>query len=220
MEEFHGFVEERERMGEVVRPYLISQDQDVTFLQAMGTVGAERTIDGLVLTLLSFITLSLSTPLSPLPDQLGDLPLPVKAVPGALYLALLAFTAAFVLMAVFYWARSAARRLTERVVGIVSKRLATLLTGVVERLADGLSFLPSKRHFAAFLRDTLLYWALGVGGQWLLLRGLGIPATLVEAAVTLGVMGIGTLMPCRCTNRRWAATSSVVTAGSIAMCNA
>ncbi len=183
------------RMGEVVRPYLISQDEEVTFLQAMGTVGAERTIDGLVLTLLSFITLSLSTPLSPLPDRLGDLPLPVKAVPGALYLALLAFTAAFILMAVFYWARAAARQLTQRVVGLISQRLATLLMGVVERLADGLRFLPSRRHFAAFLRDTLIYWALGVGGQWLLLRGLGIAATPVEAAVTLGVMGIGTLIP-------------------------
>ncbi|HEY6561570.1 MAG TPA: lysylphosphatidylglycerol synthase transmembrane domain-containing protein [Polyangiaceae bacterium] len=183
------------RMGEVVRPYLISQDQEVTFVQAAGTVGAERTIDGLVLTLLSFITLTLSTPLSPLPDRLGDLPLPVKAVPGALYLALLAFTAAFVLMAVFYWAREAARRLTLRAVGLISKRLATLLTSVVERLAESLRFLPSTRHVAAFLRDTLIYWGLGVCGQWLLLRGLGIPATLVEAGVTLGVMGIGTLIP-------------------------
>jgi uncharacterized protein (TIRG00374 family) len=183
------------RLGEVVRPYLLAQDGRVSFLQSLGTVAAERTIDGLVLTLLSFVALTLSTPRSPLPDRLGDLPLPVKAVPGALYMALAAFTCAFVLMAIFYRARDTARRITHRLVGWLSQRLAALLTQAVERLADGLAFLPSRANFARFVRDTLAYWALGVTGQWILLRGLGIEATLVESAVTLGVMAIGTLIP-------------------------
>jgi uncharacterized membrane protein YbhN (UPF0104 family) len=183
------------RSGEVVRPYLIASDGDVDFFQATGTVGAERVVDGLVLTLVTFVALWLAPPLSPLPDKLGDLPLPVSALPAAVYSALLFFACAFAAMALFYWARDFARRLTLSVVGVVSTPLAEFLTRKVEQVAEGLSFLPSRANLFSFLRDTGLYWGLGVAAQWLLLRASGLPAGLAEACVTLGVMGIGSLVP-------------------------
>ena len=51
------------RIGEVARPYLMAQDGKITFTQAMGTVGAERILDGLFVTVLLFLALSTSTPL-------------------------------------------------------------------------------------------------------------------------------------------------------------
>jgi uncharacterized membrane protein YbhN (UPF0104 family) len=183
------------RSGEVVRPYLIASDGEVSFFQATGTVAAERVVDGLVLTLFTFAALGFAPPLSPLPDHLGDLPLPVSALPAAVYSTLLLFVAAFVAMATFYFARSFARRLTQRVFGLVSERLADWLTGTVERLADGLSFLPSRANLLAFLRDTCVYWGLCIGAQWLLLWSSGLHATWAEASVILGVMGLGSLVP-------------------------
>ena len=53
------------RMGEAARPYLLARDGKVTFFQALGAAGAERVIDGLVLTLSSALALALSTPISP-----------------------------------------------------------------------------------------------------------------------------------------------------------
>jgi glycosyltransferase 2 family protein len=183
------------RMGEMVRPYLLSRDREVTFLQALGTVGAERVIDGLFLTVLSFVALALANQVSPLPDRLGDLQVPVSAVPAALYGALTLFALALLAMVVFYSARAWARRAIELTIGLVSPRLSAWVTGTLERLADGLSFLPSRIHLLRFVRDTGIYWGLGVAAQCLLLRAVGLPATLAEACVIIGVMGLGTLIP-------------------------
>lgn len=183
------------RSGEVVRPYLVSQDGEVTFMQAAGTVGAERVVDGLVLTLITFVSLSLATPVSPLPTSLGDLPLPVAAVPAAVYAALLTFSAAFALMTAFYVARARAQRLTHAWLGLVSERLATWVANTLGRLADGLSFLPSRHNLLRFLGQTLCMWGLVIGAQCLLLRGLGLPATVAQAATTVGVHGLGSIVP-------------------------
>src|SRR4051812_5595104 len=104
------------RSGEVVRPYLITRRSDVRLWEATGTVGAERVIDGLVLSLMLFAGLQLAVPVSPLPDHVGSLPVAPATVPRAAYGALAIFLCAFVLMGVFFFARDFARRVTGRIV--------------------------------------------------------------------------------------------------------
>lgn len=183
------------RMGEFARPYMVSTESDITFTQATGTVAAERIIDGLLVSLLLLIGLLTSTPLQNLPDHLGKLPLPVAAIPGATYSALAVFTCAFIAMGLFYWARDLARRLTQTIVGLVSTKLADFLTDKVERVADGLQFLPSAKNSLPYLRDTVIYWMLCVLYTWFTLRSASVPATFSQAAVVFGVMGLGILIP-------------------------
>ncbi|HVJ21195.1 MAG TPA: lysylphosphatidylglycerol synthase transmembrane domain-containing protein [Polyangiaceae bacterium] len=182
------------RMGEIVRPWLLAEDGEVTFFQATGTVAAERIIDGLVLTLFLIASLVLSDPLPQLPDHLGQLALPVGAVPEAAYLSAAMFAGALISMAVFYRWRALARRLVHVTVGLVSVKLADWMSLRVERLSDGFKFLPS-RNAGAFVRDSVLYWVFTLSATWALLRGAGVSATFAEAGVILGVMGIGTLIP-------------------------
>ena len=183
------------RLGEMVRPYLIARDGEVTFVQAVGTVAAERIIDGLVLVLLTAAAFGLSTPLSPLPNRVGALPIPVSLVPSTLLFATVLFTLAFLTMAAFYVAREPARRLVKSVVGLVSERLADFCSGLVERLAQGFAFLPSWKVSGPFMRDTLLYWCVGATAQWALLWGVGLDPTPAQAFVALGVIGLGSLLP-------------------------
>jgi uncharacterized protein (TIRG00374 family) len=183
------------RMGEVVRPWLLAQDGEVSFLQGTGTVAAERIVDGLMLTLILVTSLLVATPLSPLPAHIGKLPLPVAAVPKAATAALLFFASAFVAMAIFYFWRDRARRLVQAVLGPFSRSLAQWVADRVEKIADGLAFLPSRRYAGAFLRDTLLYWSVSSLSTWLLLRACGASASPAEACVAMGIMGIGTLIP-------------------------
>jgi glycosyltransferase 2 family protein len=183
------------RSGEVVRPWLLARDGEVNFLQAAGTVGAERIVDGLTLTILLSCSLLFATPLSPLPERLGQLPIPVAAVPGAATLALSVFAMAFVAMALFYWFRAAARSLVHATLGRVSPSSARFVSQRLEHLADGLGFLRSRRHAVAFLRDTALYWALSAISFWVLLRGCGVPGSFVQACAVMGIMGIGSLIP-------------------------
>ena len=184
------------RSGEVVRPYLITKRSSVTLWQAAGTIGAERVIDGLVLSLILFVALVVATPLDPLPSQVGDLPVSPAAIPGATYAVLALFAACFGLMGVFFWRRDLARRATHAVVGIVSKRLAVHAARIVEGVADGLRFLPSARHLVPFLAETLVYWGINALGVWLLGWGTGLVGmTFGQACVVMGVVGIGILVP-------------------------
>jgi uncharacterized protein (TIRG00374 family) len=183
------------RMGEVVRPYLIAQDGEVTFMQAAGTVFAERTIDGVVLTLFTVVAMSLAGTVSPLPTSLGNLPLPLLAVKAAVYSATLLFVGLFLAMVAFYAAREPARRATHWLIGLVSSRAANWAASALERVADGLRFLPSSSNLLSFLATTLVYWALMIGGQWLLMVGCGLPATAAQACTMVGILGLGSIVP-------------------------
>lgn len=183
------------RLGEVVRPYLITQEGDVTFVEGVGTVAAERIVDGLVLVLITAVAFTLSTPLSPLPDHVGDLPIPVALVPRTILVATIMFSLAFGAMALFYFARQPVQRLVRAVLGIVSPRLAESCSRLVERLAGSFAFLPSWQRAAPFLRNTLLYWLVSGVAQFALLRGVGLDSSLAEAYVTMGVIGLGSLLP-------------------------
>jgi uncharacterized protein (TIRG00374 family) len=183
------------RSGEIVRPYLLSRERPFTFLQATSTVVAERIIDGLIVTSMTILGMLLATPVSPLPTRLGQMALPVGAVQVAVYGMCLAFGSLFVGVIVFYLARNAVTRLVDRVVGRFSERAARALTAMLSRLAEGLGFLSSRAHRGPFLRDTLAYWALIVGGHFALLRGTGNPVSIAEALVILGVVALGVVVP-------------------------
>jgi uncharacterized protein (TIRG00374 family) len=183
------------RMGEIVRPYLLAQDGEVTFMQAAGTLFAERVIDGLLLMLITVTAMSLATTVSPLPLALGDLPLPLATVPAAVYTATFAFLGLFLTMTAFYAAREPAARITRAVVGLVSPRAGDWAALTLGRVADGLRFLPSRKNLLSFVSITTLYWVSMIAGQWLLLAGSGLPATLAHAATMVGILGLGSIVP-------------------------
>jgi uncharacterized protein (TIRG00374 family) len=183
------------RMGEIVRPYLLAQDGEVSFMQAAGTLFAERVIDGVMLMAMAATAMSLAPTVSPLPTSLGDIPLPLVTVRAAVYTAALAFVGLFCVMVAFYAARQQARSVTRRLLGFISPRLADWAANTLERIADGLSFLPSRSNLVSFVGFTAVYWATSVFGYYLLLHGTGLPATPTQAASIVGVLGLGAIVP-------------------------
>lgn len=182
------------RTGEVARPWLVSRRTPIGFLQAAGTVVAERIIDGLTLSVLLVAGLLSSSLLSPLPDHIGKLPVSVAALPAAAYATLPVFGAALSIMLAFRRWRAQGHALIERALGLVSPRFASWVIRRIEALSDGLALLRPEHTFA-YLRDTVLYWLVMFGSNWVLLRGCGVPAGPAEAAVILGVTGMGSLVP-------------------------
>jgi len=184
------------RTGEALRPLLIRREGQLSGWAATGTIAAERIIDGLFLSAMLLAGLSLSTPLSPLPESIGDLQVSPALVPRVAYLALAGFMVAFLVMGLFYAQRELARRITERAIGWASPRLATWLADKVEHVAEGLRFLPNLRYTGPFIAVTAAYWLLNAGGTWLLAWGTGFPAfTYWMAVVMTGVVAIGLLAP-------------------------
>ncbi len=184
------------RLGEMVRPYLITVTEPrLKFAQGFGTIAAERAIDGLCIVLLTTLGLAFSTPISPLPDRVGKLPIPVSLVPGALRSATLLFVVALAGMVALYFLRGHVSALVRNVVGRVSPKLAAPLAENLERVAQGLAFagrLTSALPFGAF---TICYWVLSILANWVLLQGIGLDASLSQSCVVLGLLGLGSLLP-------------------------
>lgn len=183
------------RMGEAVRPIMIRREGRLTAWAATGTVGAERVVDGLSISLILLISLRIAKPLDPLPDRIGELPIPAALVPGAAYAMSLVFAGGCAVMMVFYFWRAWARKMTEAVIGIVSKPLATWLATRVEQVAEGLGFLRDLRYAIPFLLGTVGYWGLNAATWWVLARACGLEIGFFGAAATMGVVALGILVP-------------------------
>src|SRR5262245_39254477 len=162
------------RMGEAARPLLIRRDAKLSAWAATGTVGAERLIDGLSISLLLLAALRIARPMDPLPDHIGNLQIPVRIVPSVAVVTASAFAGGCVVMAIFYWRRAWAERLTLAVIGLVSMRFARWLATRLVETASGLGFLTRVRYTAPYLVVTLLYWLLNGASWWVLARGCGL----------------------------------------------
>ncbi len=189
------------RIGEIVRPFMIREKGKVSMSSATGTVVAERVVDGLYLSLVLAIALVFVPTIDPLPAKVVGLPVSVAQVRTSGFVMLGVFTAAFATIAVFYFARDWARKLTLAVFGVVSRRLGEKLAETAEKLANGLHFLGRGRDALPFLAETTAYWGLNALGMWLLAWGCGVqhadgsPITFGESCALMGMLGVTILIP-------------------------
>jgi hypothetical protein len=184
------------RLGEMSRPALLREKGRLSFGAVTGTVAAERIIDGMAFSLLLLAGLAIARPASELPDHIGKLAVPASLVPRAAALASIGFTCGFVLMLLFYFQRELARRLVAASVGLVSKPLAQKLSGIVERLSDGLRFITQWRYALPYLGVTLAAVLAHVWAISALAVGVGIPELgFAESSVLVGVLALGFAVP-------------------------
>ena len=189
------------RLGELVRPYLVRKKGELSLTTATSTIVAERVVDGLFLSIVLAIALFTVPAVDPLPATVVSLPVSVLKVRQAGYAMLGVFTAAFIVIAVFYFARDWAIAMTRTVIGAVSPKLAEKLGSTAAKLADGLHFLGNWRDAGPFLLETTAYWLLNALGMWLLCWGCGVvhadgsPPTFGEACAIMGLLGVTILVP-------------------------
>lgn len=184
------------RMGEVVRPGLMRLRGGMSLMATTGTLGAERIIDGLLLSGLLIASLGLSTPLSPLPDRIGALPIPARIIPQAAITTGVAFLLLFVGMLVFYRFREFFQRLVQRVLGGAAPHFAERFAAALSRLGEGLQFLRAPRTALPFVATTLLFWFGNALATWLLMWGTGLTELgFVEVMAICGVLSIGVIVP-------------------------
>jgi glycosyltransferase 2 family protein len=189
------------RLGEVVRAYLVGQDKRIGMVAALGTVGAERIVDGLILSSILAVAMLVVPTLDPLPSRVVGLPIAVSVVRGYAWSFLGTFAIAFGVILVFHLARGPAVRITKSVLGRISPALGGFVAGTFERLADGIRFLGHGPILAGFLLETAAYWAFNALGIWLLAWGVGIvhldgsPVTFGEGCAIMGILGISSVIP-------------------------
>ncbi|WP_394820488.1 YbhN family protein [Pendulispora albinea] len=190
------------RLGEFVRPYMIRDNKGkLSMSAATGTVVAERVVDGLYLSIVLAVALITVPHLEPLPATVVGLPVSVAAVRHSGFVMLGFFTTAFIVIGVYYFAREWARKVTLAVFGLVSKKLGEKLSGIAERLADGLHAFSRGRDAIGFLWETTLYWFFMVASMWALAWGCGVAhadgsaITFGETCALMGMLSVAILIP-------------------------
>lgn len=184
------------RLGEAARPGLLYSRARVPLGTSAGVVGAERIVDGLVLSTVLLVALLCVPQLSPLPDHIGQLPIPAAVIPGLAWAAVVVFGSLSIGMIAFYFWQAPLARALERVLGRVAPRLARRAADAAGSIAGGLRFLRDGWVASLFGLLTLVYWGMSAGGLCLLLWACGIPSpSFGQGAVILGVMGLGLVVP-------------------------
>jgi glycosyltransferase 2 family protein len=197
------------RLGELARPLLLrTRPEEVrpgkpvlTLTAATGTIVAERVIDGLFISIVLAIALITVPTVHPLPDKVVGLGITVAHVRLMGFAMLGLFSVAFIVIAVFYFARGFAVRTTEAVFGIFSKKVAEKLAGIASHLADGLHVFSRGRDFLGFLLETAAYWMFNAAGMWVLALACGVThgdgssITFGEACALMGMLSCAILIP-------------------------
>jgi hypothetical protein len=184
------------RLGELSRPVMLREKGKLSAGAVTGTVGAERILDGVMFSGLLLLGLALTQPHELGTEKVGGLPVSAALVPRAAQIASIIFSVAFAAMVVFYRWRAFARRLTERVLGIVSKGFAEKVAGLMERLSDGFKFLTNVRHAGPYVAVTVIAVLLHVWAMEVLAHAVGIPElTFMQSCVVVGVLALGFATP-------------------------
>jgi hypothetical protein len=180
----------------MARPAMLRERGKLSGWALTATVGAERIIDGVVFGITLLAGLALAPPREPVPDHIGSLPIPAALVPRAAVTATAFFGAGMVVMVAFYWRRAFARAVVDRLVGVVSRRVASTVAGVIERTSDGLQFLTDAKNTVPYLAITMVSLVANVWAIQALAVSVGLPDIgFARASVLLGVLAIGFALP-------------------------
>ena len=174
------------RLGEFVRPGLLRQKNYTTASAALGTVAVERIIDGLVISLLVFVSFFARRG----PDAPGWM------MPTA-YAALGVFAAALVFIVFAMWRprQTVTFCLKMSLLPRFAPRIATKIEEKVLDMIRGFSVLRDGKNMAIFMAWTVLYWGSNGIGVWVLAQAFGLDLTLVGAFATMGLLGVGISLP-------------------------
>lgn len=184
------------RLGEFARPAMLRSKGKLSAWAVAGTVGAERIIDGVVISCLLLAGLAFASPREPLPERIGSLPVPAALVPRVAGFTTLGFIAGFIVLVSFFVFRKQAHRLTVSALGWLSRPFAEKVARAVSRVSDGLSFLPQLSSTLPYLLTTVAAFAAHVWAIQLLASAVGLPTLdFAQSAVVVGVLGLSFALP-------------------------
>ena len=137
------------RLGEFVRPYFVTRERGVRMSAAVGTVAVERIIDGLLISILFFVSYLASA---------GD-PFTPELRVGA-WVSLLGFVGltTFLALARVWTEQTIAFALRVSLLQCFAPARAPPLADKLRALISGFHVLADRRNFGIFLAQSVLYW--------------------------------------------------------------
>jgi uncharacterized protein (TIRG00374 family) len=169
------------RIGELARPLLLAQHENVPFATGLAAVAVERCLDGLAFAGL----VALLAPWLPLPGWAA----PMGTFMGAGYLMVLG-------LVVWAWLRrESCVPFVTRIGQWVCPTWGRAIGEALRRFLDGLAFLPDFRAVGTVVLLSAALWLVGIGVTYVSFFALGLALPVVAAAVLQILITIGVLLP-------------------------
>ncbi len=168
------------RLGEVVRPWLLSRRSSVTFSNVVGNLVIEKTLDSVVI--LFYILVGLTT-VENLPEWVrrgASVPAGIAAILVALVLLL--------------WWRGEAF-FDRWVVRYLPERFGSAVKRVVGSVVAGMSILPDTKLLLSVFILSLALWSLPILSSWVTIRAFDLDVPFSAAIVVFIFIGFGTALP-------------------------
>jgi glycosyltransferase 2 family protein len=168
------------RLGEVVRPWLLSRRSRVSFSNVVGNLVVEKTMDSTVI--LFYILVGLLTT--------NNLPAWVRR--GAWFPAIAAVLIAAVVVLLWWKGEPFVDRW---VVRFLPERIGAGLKRVTRALLDGMRVLPDTRLLGAVFLVSLTLWFLPILSSYVIIRAFDFHVPFNAALIVFIFIGFGTALP-------------------------
>jgi len=168
------------RLGEVVRPWLLSRRSQVSFANVVGNIVVEKTMDSVLI--LFYILVGLLT--------IENLPVWVRR--GAIFPAVGA--GILVSLVLLFWWRGEA--FVDRwVLHLLPERFRGGLKKVLASMADGMRVIPNPGLLLAVFLVSLVLWFLPILSSYIMILAFDFPVPFSAALVVFIFVGFGTALP-------------------------
>jgi uncharacterized protein (TIRG00374 family) len=172
------------RLGEVVRAYVLGEQEDVAKSTTLVTIVVERLFDGLAM--VSFVAFVLVTsPLNQNAAQIGQV----------LRLGAILFIAVLVVLFLIGSSRERGVRLIERVEASLPSAARGKLAPVADRLLHGLASLQNPRLALLVLGFSLGAWLCEAAMYTIIARGFGLELGFPAFMLTTAVANLAAMIP-------------------------
>ncbi|HEX3698077.1 MAG TPA: lysylphosphatidylglycerol synthase transmembrane domain-containing protein [Polyangia bacterium] len=174
------------RLGEFVRPYFVARERHLRMSTALGTVAVERIVDGLLISILFFVSYLASA---------GDTFSPELRF-GA-WLSLLGFLGltTFLGLAQVWTDATINVALRLSLLHWLAPHKAQVIGDKVLALISGFRVLRDPRNFAIFLLQSIIYWSINGLGMWYLAWQMNLPISIGAAFATMAFTGVVLTLP-------------------------
>ncbi|MBI3783981.1 MAG: flippase-like domain-containing protein [Deltaproteobacteria bacterium] len=167
------------RLGEVVRPWLLSRRSSVSISNVVGNLVVEKLMDSF--SIVFYILIGLLSA--------SDLPAWVRR--GAMFPAIGA--AVFGLVVALLWFRG--EPFIDLIMRFLPERFGPGVKRIMRAILDGMRILPNGRLLLTVFVGSLALWFLPVLSSWVIIKAFGFNVPFNAALIVFIFIGFGTALP-------------------------